>query len=251
MILRCHGNNTLPSVHLPPRQSQSYFQDTHSLAHIHTQTHREIHREIHTIRTSSSSFCIDLLSTAMADPIQKPSLGMIGGDEPNVWQSIIRKYSKDLQSLPLPPKNFTRRSRMHPERRNKKGTWPKNLLARLKGGEKKETLPIKTATGCRQWELRPMSDTPPQPRLGVPSFTVTTPEGETMWPKNPNSNMTQENIRHFISCAKRQHNGADHDSHCASFAEARRKCLHKLPRVLQPQVLFCLHCWEDEDAQED
>lgn len=177
-------------------------------------------------------------------------------DTPNYWEQIIQRHAQNLNHLPVPPKDFVKRERSASmstvkKRRNYAQTSLKLLL---QGEQKYEALP-KKAKSCLRSVLLPMTQTPPEPMPGVPTVTVTTPEGKTCWPKDVNSYISRDKANWIAERATKQHYGPLKETHCALFQEAYRKGLDNKPRGHRPEVLYCTTCWgkqleiEEEEAR--
>lgn len=158
------------------------------------------------------------------------------------------RHAGDLDHLPVPPKDFAYRERkatQSTKRRNQDRF--KVSLNRLLRGEKQLELPSQREDECRRWVLQPMTEQPPEPNPGVPSITVTDPDGKTWWPKDPNGYITAREAGEIAARAMRQHGGPDSKAHWAAFQEAYRRNLDKKPLGMRPEVIHCLFCWDKQD----
>ena len=97
------------------------------------------------------------------------------------------RHAADLDYLPVPPKDFVRREQMATQStKRKEQDRFKVSLNRLLRGHKQHQLPSSGDDECWRWVLEPTTKEPPEPMPGVPSITVTDPDGETWWPRDPN-----------------------------------------------------------------
>lgn len=164
---------------------------------------------------------------------------------PNYWEQIIMRHAQNLDRLPVPPRDFVKRERSDFKSRNKKrrNCSKTSLQLLLRRDKQHDTLPTK-ANSCLRSVLLPMTQTPPEPMPGVPTVTVTTPEGKTCWPKDINSYISRDKASWITERATKQHYGPYSETHCALFQEAYRKGLDNKPRGHRPEVLFCTACWD-------
>lgn len=174
----------------------------------------------------------------------------------NYWGPIIKRHAKDLNYLPMPPKDFVRRERKAKRSKDKETQDRlKVSLNALLRCEKQRELPSHRAKECRRWVLQPMTEKPPEPLPGVPTITVTDPGGKTWWPKDPNSYITLEQSAVISVRAAHEHHGPDGEAHCVAFLEAYRKGLENKPEGMRPEVLYCCECLtkqakiEEEEAR--
>lgn len=172
--------------------------------------------------------------------------------KPNYWEPIMMRHAKDLNLLPVPPKDFVRREKKairseDSERRDHLKVSLRALLRR----EKKRELRSHTENQCRRWMLQPMTEKPPEPMPGVPTITVTDAGGKTWWPKDLNSYITSEQSDAISKSATEQHYDPNSEAHCAAFQEAYRKGLHNKPVGMRPEVLYCAACWTEQEKFEE
>ncbi|KAG6354559.1 hypothetical protein INS49_004577 [Diaporthe citri] len=164
--------------------------------------------------------------------------------EVNYWKTIITRHAKDLDFLPVPPRDFVHREKNAIRSRDiEKADRLRVSLRALLRRERQRELPFHRDNECRRWVLLPMTEKPPEPMPGVPTVTVTDPGGKTWWPKDPNSYITQKESAAISARAAEQHRGPEGEAHCAAFQEAFRKGLDNKPMGMRPEVLYCGTCW--------
>lgn len=162
------------------------------------------------------------------------------------WEQIMTRNAKELDHLPVPPKDFVTRERKAMEARRKKRSDPNRYevnLSHLLREEGPHELPSERWEECWRWILQPMSERQPEPKPGVPTVTVTDPDGKTWWLKDPNTYITIKQEATISACVIKEHRGRDTKAHCAAFQEAYRKGLHNKPKGMRPEVLYCEDCW--------
>lgn len=161
------------------------------------------------------------------------------------WQTTIYRHSKDLKRLPIPPKAFIRTQRENPLKSSskRKADTPAKQLKRLIRGEQERYIDCKPKQ-CKPWAFRPKSLQQPEPNPGVPTITITKPNGKTGWLQDTNSYLDEADLVFVQMKAARDHNQPDNKEHCAAHAEAWAKGLQLLPHGRRPKVLYCFKCNE-------
>lgn len=193
--------------------------------------------------------CTEPLPTLKPRPetIQRePRSGIIRKDVAHCWEQIMTRNAKELDHLPVPPKNFVTRERKAMEARRKKKSDPRRYevnLSHLLQEERPHKLPSERWEECWRWILQPMSERQPEPNPGVPTVTVTDPDGKTWWLKDPNTYITIMQEATISARVIKEHRGHGNRDHCAAFQEAYRKGLHNKPKGMRPEVLYCGDCW--------
>lgn len=182
---------------------------------------------------------------------QTPSSNTRTVPKPNYWEPIMMRHAKDLDYLPVPPRYFARREKMATmSRRRKDQDRYKVSLRHLLRGEEQRQIPPRRNKECFRWVLEPMTEKWPEPMPGVPTITVTDPNGKTWWPKDTNSYITMKQEAVISARVMKQHHGPNSEAHCAAFQEAYRKGLENKPRGMRPEVLYCFDCWTRQEKIE-
>lgn len=177
--------------------------------------------------------------------------------QPNYWEQIVKRHATNLKYLPVPPRHFVQRERKASRNKKRQNGAKKrqngaktSLKLLLRGDKQHEALPTK-ANGCLRWALLPMTEKPPEPLPGVPTVTVTTPEGETCWPKDINSYISRDKANWITERVTKQHHGPHYETHCALFQELHRRGLDNKPLGHRPEILFCIACWTRQEEIEE
>lgn len=202
-------------------------------------------------------------------------LSTIEGQHPsNHWEKIIKWHAADLDQLPVPPKDFFKRERKALRRRKKRLAFveaglrflalseeeeqeekraaaePKTRLKDLLPRNKQRAL-TRPNDGCHNWVLRPTTEKAPEPNAGVPSIVVTTPGGETHWPKDMNPYITKEEVASITERVTKEHDGIMSNLHCQKFHKLYQRGLIEKPYGHRPEILFCTKCCERQMQIED
>lgn len=188
------------------------------------------------------------VDTTSATEQERPKSATKKEKKRNYWQPIIAKYAEDFDHLPVPPRNFVQdiRKAKRTQNKEKRARLKIDLRALKRANKKKQKLlPLPDRNKCMRWVLMPMTWTPPEPKPGVPTITVTDPAGKDWWPKDPNSYITKEEEAAIRERMAEQHDGPDAETHRAAFEEASRKGLEHEPVGMRPEVLLCRYCWEE------
>lgn len=165
--------------------------------------------------------------------------------EPNYWQPLMEEYAKELEYLPVPPKDLVRRESKAKRTTNLKvySHYKIGLKHLKRRDERHRTLPSQKPKQCMRWILEPMREKAPEPMPGVPRITVTDPKGKTWWPRDPNSYITTAQVVDISVRMMKEHKGPDSEAHCAAFQEAYLKGLDHKPKGMKPEILYCCDCW--------
>lgn len=159
------------------------------------------------------------------------------------WQQIMYRNAKELDYLPVPPKDFVSREikAMKAKKQSDRGRYGVKLSHLLRE-ERSRKLPSERHNECWRWMLQPMTEKQPDSKPGVPTVTVTDPNGKTWWPKDMNRYITITQEATISFRVFREHHGPDNEDHCAAFQEAYRKGLYNKPKGMRPEVLYCVEC---------
>lgn len=192
------------------------------------------------------------ISTPRSAAKQEAPLSNTGIEhKPNYWEPIMIRHAKDLDYLPVPPKDFVRRERKATmSTKSKEQDYYKVSLKHLLRRESPRHIPPRRDNECFRWVLQPITEKPLEPMPGVPTVTVTDANGKTWWPKDPNSYITMKQEADISARAMKQHHGPDSEAHCAAFQEAYRKGLDNKPKGMRPEVLYCFDCWTKQEEIE-
>lgn len=172
--------------------------------------------------------------------------------EPNYWQPLMKEYAKELEYLPVPPKDFVRRESKAKRTTNLKvySHYKIGLKHFKRRDERHQRLPSQKPKECMRWILELMREKAPEPMPGVPRVTVTDPKGKTWWPRDPNSYITTTQVVEISVRMMKEHKGPDSETHCAAFQEAYQKGLEHKPKGMKPEVLYCCNCWTAQEKIE-
>lgn len=161
------------------------------------------------------------------------------------WQQIMYRNAKELDYLPVPPKDFVSRERKAMKARSKGKSDADRYginLSHLLREERSHKLPSERYKECWRWMLQPMTEKQPEPKPGVPTVTVTDPDGKSWWPKDINTYITITQEATISLRVIKEHRGPDNKDHCAAFQEAYWKGLYSKPKGMRPEVLYCVEC---------
>lgn len=136
------------------------------------------------------------------------------------WQQIMYRNAKELDYLPVPPKDFVSRERKAMKARSKGKSDADRYginLSHLLREERPHQLPSERYKECWRWMLQPMTEKQPEPKPDVLTVTVTNPDGKVWWPKDINTYITITQEATILLRVIKEHRGPDNKDHYTAF----------------------------------